>query len=446
VSDSRIERDTMGEVRVPANALWGAQTQRALENFPVSGRRFPRVFLAALAHVKAACAEVNDLPDDLRQALRDAAEQVASGKHDDQFPLDVFQSGSGTSTNMNMNEVIATLAARALRRGVHPNDDVNRSQSSNDVIPTAANLSALLSVRDDLLPAVRRLEEALERKAKEWAGLVKLGRTHLMDAMPLTLGQEFGGYAAQLRKAREGIEHAAQGIHELPIGGTAVGTGVNAPRGFGNAVSAILARRLGLPVREAANPFEAQASRDGLLALSGALKVLAAGLTKIANDLRWMNALRELALPGLQPGSSIMPGKVNPVMSEMMVQVAAQVIGNDGAITIGAQGGAFELNAMMPVMISNLLESISILARGSRLFAEKCVDGLVANEARLRELADRTAVAATVLAPKLGYERVAQLVKEADGGSVKDLAVRKGLITPEEAERLFDPKHLGGSI
>ncbi len=447
MSDGRIERDTMGEVRVPQGALWGAQTQRAVENFPVSGRRFPRPFIAALGHVKAACARANDgLPADLRTAIVDAALEIAQGKHDDQFPVDVFQTGSGTSTNMNANEVIATLASRALGRPVHPNDHVNLSQSSNDVIPTAAHVAALLAIRESLGPAHARLQASLEKKSKKWSRTVKLGRTHLMDAMPVTLGQEFGGYATQVRKGREDLARAAKALEELAIGGTAVGTGVNAPGGFAGRVCALLGKRLGIPFREAPDHFEAQAARDDLARVSGALKVLACSLTKIANDLRWMGALGELFLPGLQPGSSIMPGKVNPVMCEMLVQVAAQVIGNDAAITLGAQGGQFELNTMIPVMIHNLLDSMAILANGCRLFAERCVDGLRADEEHLRAAVERNPISATVLTPKLGYERVAQLVKVATkrGMSVKALAVEEGLITPEEADRLFDPRRMTG--
>jgi fumarate hydratase class II len=454
---SRIEKDTMGEVRVPEEALWGAQTQRAVENFPVSGRRFGRPFIAAIARVKGACAEVNHalrparLTAPLARAIRDAAQSVAEGRHDGQFPVDVFQTGSGTSSNMNANEVIANLANEALggKRGeyrpVHPNDHVNMGQSSNDVIPTVAHLAALLALRQDLYPALDRLGAALRRKAGEFDGVVKLGRTHLMDALPVRLGQVFGGYATQVEKGRERIERAAEGLHELAIGGTAVGTGLNAPPGFGGRVAEILSRTLDLPVREARDHFEAQGARDDLVAVSGALKGLAAGLTKIANDVRWMGSgpaggLAELLLPDLQPGSSIMPGKVNPVMAETLAQVAAQVAGNDTAVFVGGQGGNFELNVMIPVMIHNVLESVAILARASRLFADRCIDGLRADGERCAGVLERNPISATVLTPVIGYERAARLVKEAfaKGVSVKALAVEQGLIRAEEADRIFD--------
>jgi fumarate hydratase class II len=454
---TRIEKDTMGEVCVPAEALWGAQTQRAVENFPVSGRRFGRPFIAAVARVKGACAEVNHalrperMPLPIARAIREAAEAVAEGRHDDQFPVDVFQTGSGTSSNMNANEVIANLANEALggKRGdyqpVHPNDHVNMGQSSNDVIPTVAHLATLLALRRDLYPATDRLRDALRRKAGEFDGIVKLGRTHLMDAMPVRLGQVFGGYATQVEKGRGRIEQAAQGLSELALGGTAVGTGVNAPPGFGGRVAEILGRQLDLPVREARDHFEAQGARDDLVAVSGALKGLACSLMKIANDIRWMGSgpaggLAELVLPDLQPGSSIMPGKVNPVMAEMVAQVAAQVMGHDAAILIGGQGGNFELNVMIPMMIHNLLESIALLSSASRLFADKCIDGLKADARRCAEVLERNPISATVLTPVIGYERAARLVKEAfaKGESVKKLAVEQGLIKAGEADRIFD--------
>jgi fumarate hydratase class II len=462
-TDFRTEKDTMGDVRVPAPAYWGAQTQRAVENFPVSGLRLPRHFIAAIAHVKAACAEVNlalkpgqtgekaRLSPEACRAIREACAAVAEGRYDEHFPVDVFQTGSGTSTNMNANEVIANLANEKLggRRGeytpVHPNDHVNLGQSSNDVIPTVAHLSALLALKNDLYPALAELQRALEKKSAQWAGVVKLGRTHLMDAMPITLGQEFGGYATQVWKGREQVERAAKGLEELAIGGTAVGTGVNAHPEFGGRVAALLSKSLGLPVREARNHFEAQGARDDLVMVSGALKGLACSLMKIANDVRWMGSgpvggLAELLLPDLQPGSSIMPGKVNPVMSEMMTQVAAQVVGNDLAVTVGGQGGNFELNVMIPVMAHNLLGSIAILSNASRLFATKCVDGLGANEERLRDLVERNPISATVLNPVIGYEAAAKLVKEAIArkANVKKLAIEKGLIKPEDADRIFD--------
>ncbi len=457
MTEFRTEKDTMGDVRVPAHACWGAQTQRAVENFPVSGQRLGRYFIMAIAEVKGACAEVNlalkpqRMTAPLAQAIQDACRAVAAGHVDDHFPIDVFQTGSGTSTNMNANEVIANLAneklggARGAYKPVHPNDHVNMGQSSNDIIPTVAHLSALLALRQYLLPALETLCASLEKKARQFDGIVKLGRTHLMDAVPVRLGQEFGGYAMQVRKGREQIDRAATGLHELAIGGTATGTGINAHPEFARRVSAILEKKLGLPVREARDHFEAQGGRDDLAMVSGALKGLACSLTKIANDVRWMGSgpfggLAELLLPDLQPGSSIMPGKVNPVMSEMLTQVAAQVIGNDAAITIGAQGGNFELNVMIPVMIHNLLGSIAILANGCRLFATRCVDGLSANEARCRELLEKSPICATALNPIIGYERAAKLIKEAlaKKASVKQLAIDQGLVTAEQAEKAFD--------
>jgi len=463
VTETRREQDSLGEVQVPKDAYYGAQTQRAVENFPVSGRRMPRAFIAALAFLKGACAEVNLAlqPQRMSPALcaliQDACARIAAGGLDAEFPVDVFQTGSGTSTNMNANEVIANLGNEKAggRRGVyqplHPNDHVNMGQSSNDVIPTAAHLAALLAIHRDLLPALEQLAASLDKKAADFDGIVKLGRTHLMDAVPVRLGQEFGGYAMQVRKGREQIERAAKGLEELALGGTATGTGLNAHPAFASRVCALLAARLGIPLREARNHFEAQGGRDDLVMVSGALKGLACSLTKIANDIRWMGSgphggLAELRLPDLQPGSSIMPGKVNPVLCEMLVQVAAQVLGNDAAITIGAQGGAFELNVMVPVMTANLLQSIEILANGSRLFASRCIDGLEADAARCAELLERSPISATVLNPILGYDRTATLIKEALArkASVKQLAVEQGLITAEQAERLFDFRTMTG--
>jgi fumarate hydratase class II len=457
MSDTRIEKDTMGEVRVPKDALYGAQTQRAVDNFPVSGRPLPARFLSALGHVKSACAEVNlalkpqRMTAELCRQIQEACAEVADGRHDAHFPIDVFQTGSGTSTNMNANEVIANLANRkaggtlGVWKPVHPNDHVNMGQSSNDIIPTVAHVSALLAVHRDLKPALDRLASSLEAKAKEFDGVVKNGRTHLMDAMPVRMGQPFGGYAMQVRKGWEQIERASKGLEELAIGGTAVGTGINSHPEFSKRVCALLEKKLGLPFREARNHFEAQGGRDDLAMASGALKGLACSLTKIANDIRWMGSgpiagLSELLIPDLQPGSSIMPGKVNPVMSEMLTQVAAQVIGNDVAIAIGAQGGNFELNVMIPVMIHNFLGSVAILSNACRLFAEKCVDGLKVNADRVSDLLEKNPISATVLNPVIGYERAAKLVKEAlaKKASVKKLAVEQGLIKAEEADRIFD--------
>jgi fumarate hydratase class II len=463
VTDYRLEKDTLGEVRVPKDAYYGAQTQRAVDNFPVSGRPLPRRFIAALVQLKRACAEVNLALQPQRMTptfcalIQGACDRIAEGGLDAEFPVDVFQTGSGTSTNMNVNEVLANLGNEKAggRRGVyqplHPNDHVNMGQSSNDIIPTAAHLAALLAIHRDLNPALDQLAASLERKAAEFDGVLKLGRTHLMDAVPVRLGQEFGGYAAQVRKGREQIGRAATSLEELAIGGTATGTGLNAQPGFAGRVCALLSGRLGIPLREARNHFEAQGGRDDLAMVSGALKGLACSLTKIANDIRWMGSgphggLAELRLPDLQPGSSIMPGKVNPVLCEMLVQVAAQVIGNDAAVTMGAQGGAFELNVMIPVMISNLLHSIEILANGARLFAARCVDGLQADAARCAELLERSPIAATVLNPVIGYERAAALVKEAlaKKASVRQLAIDQGLITAEQADLLFDFRKMTG--
>jgi fumarate hydratase class II len=450
-------------VRVPGSAYFGAQTQRAVENFPVSGRRMPRSFIAALARLKGACAQVNRalhpdrMPLRISRAIQAACARVAEGGLDDQFPVDVFQTGSGTSSNMNANEVIANLANEALggRRGVyepaHPNDHVNMGQSSNDVIPSAAHLAALLEIHGNLGPALRQLGRSLGKKAKEFDGVLKLGRTHLMDAVPVRMGQEFGGYAAQLSRGWAQVESAAKGLEELALGGTAVGTGLNAHPRFATRVCALLAKKLRIPVREARNHFEAQGGRDDLARVSGALKAIAAALIKIANDVRGMGSgpfggLAELRIPDLQPGSSIMPGKVNPVMSEMLVQVGAQVIGNDAAITIGAQGGHFELNAMIPMMAANLLDSLAILSNGSRLFAANCIDGLRADAGRCAELLERSPIAATALNPILGYDRTAALVKEAlaKNVSVKRLAVEQGLITEAQAKKIFDFRKLTG--
>ncbi|MBI3857123.1 MAG: class II fumarate hydratase [Planctomycetes bacterium] len=457
MTEYRSEKDTMGGVRVPKDAYYGAQTQRAVENFPVSGQRMPRYFIAAIAHLKSACAEVNlalkprRMTPELCKSIQDACARVADGSLDAEFPIDVFQTGSGTSTNMNANEVIANLCnektggARGEYKPVHPNDHVNMGQSSNDIIPTTSHLAALLALRTDLKPALEQLSASLEKKAREFDAIVKLGRTHLMDATPVRLGQEFGGYAMQVRKGLEQIERASKGLEELAIGGTAVGTGINSHPEFAKRVCATLEKKLGLPVREARNHFEAQGGRDDMAMVSGALKGLACSLMKIANDIRWMGSgpfggLSELRIPDLQPGSSIMPGKVNPVMSDMMTQIAAQVIGNDAAITIGAQGGNFELNVMIPVMIANLLNSVAILASGCRLFATRCVDGLAANPEKCAELLDKSPISATALNPIIGYERAAKLIKEAlaKKASVKQLAVEQGLITKEQADQIFD--------
>ncbi|MFI8972497.1 class II fumarate hydratase [Nocardia asteroides] len=438
----RIEHDTMGEVRVPVDALWRAQTQRAVENFPISGRGLERAQIRALGLLKAACAQVNKelglLDPGKADAIVAAANEIAEGRHDDQFPIDVFQTGSGTSSNMNANEVIASIAAR---NGVtvHPNDDVNMSQSSNDTFPTATHLAATEAVITDLVPALEHLRLALLDKSEQWRTVVKSGRTHLMDAVPVTLGQEFGGYKRQIEAGIERALATLPRLGELPIGGTAVGTGLNAPAGFGAKVVAELVRTTGIDaLREARDHFEAQAARDGLVEASGALRTIAVSLTKIANDIRWMGSgpltgLGELQLPDLQPGSSIMPGKVNPVLPEAVTQVAVQVVGNDAAIAFGGASGAFELNVYIPVMARNLLESIRLLANVSRLFADKCVVGLVANEEHLRTLAESSPSIVTPLNSAIGYEEAAAVAKQAlrEKKTIRQTVIDRGL-TPDK--------------
>lgn len=412
----RVERDTMGEVRVPADALYGAQTQRAVENFPISGHRPQEAFVRAMGLVKACAARANGelgaLP--ARQATRiaQAADLIANGIHLDQFVVDVFQTGSGTSTNMNANEVIGRLAK------AHPNDAVNRSQSSNDVIPSAMHIAGTMAIERELLPAMEELQEALEKKAAEFGDVLKMGRTHLQDATPLRMGQEFGGYAEQVRASAERIRAALDGLLELPLGGTAVGTGLNAPEGFGERAIALAARGTGLAFRPARNRFAAQASKDAVVMMSGALRTYAVALTKIANDIRWMGSgprggIGELRLPELQPGSSIMPGKVNPVICESVLMICAQVIGHDAAIVWSGAGGNFELNTMMPLLAYDLLDSIALLSAGSRNFSRRCVEGLEANTGKLAELAERSLAMATGLAPAIGYEKAAAIAKEA---------------------------------
>ncbi|WP_083337903.1 class II fumarate hydratase [Mycobacteroides franklinii] len=449
----RIEHDTMGEVRVPVEALWRAQTQRAVENFPISGRGLERTQIRALGLLKGACAQVNKdlglLAPEKADAIIAAAQEIADGKHDDQFPIDVFQTGSGTSSNMNANEVIASIAAN---NGVtvHPNDDVNMSQSSNDTFPTATHLAATEAAARDLIPALEYLQQALATKAKAWKTVVKSGRTHLMDAVPVTLGQEFGGYARQIEAGVERVKATLPRLGELPIGGTAVGTGLNAPDGFGAKVVEVLKQSTGLSeLKTATDSFEAQAARDGLVEASGALKTIAASLTKIANDIRWMGSgpltgLGEIQLPDLQPGSSIMPGKVNPVLPEAVTQVAAQVIGNDAAITVGGLSGAFELNVYIPVMARNLLESFTLLANVSRLFVDKCVDGLIANEEHLRTLAESSPSIVTPLNSAIGYEEAAAVAKEAlkQRKTIRQTVIDRGLIgdklSIEELDKRLD--------
>ncbi|HEY3140761.1 MAG TPA: class II fumarate hydratase [Acidimicrobiales bacterium] len=445
----RTEHDTMGEVRVPASARWGAQTQRAVENFPVSGRPIDRALIAALARIKGAAAEVNAdlgiIEPDLAAAIAAAAAEVADGRWDDQFPIDVFQTGSGTSSNMNANEVLASLASERLGRPVHPNDQVNASQSSNDVFPSAIHVAAAGLASTDLLPALQHLAGALGAKSTEFAEVVKSGRTHLMDATPVTLGQELGGYATQVRQAAERIESSLPRMGELPLGGTAVGTGLNCPPGFASAVIAKLADRTGLPLTEAEDHFAAHGARDALVELSGLLRTLTAALVKIANDLRWMASgpcagLAEIRLPDLQPGSSIMPGKVNPVLPEAVTQVCAQVFGNDAAVAFAGSQGNFELNVYLPVMARNVLESIRLLANVTRLFADRCVVGIEADVERCRAYAESSPSLGTSLNPYIGYEAAADVVKESirTGRSVRAIVLERGLLSEAQLDKALD--------
>ncbi|MER7752088.1 class II fumarate hydratase [Kitasatospora sp. NPDC097643] len=450
----RIEHDSMGEVRVPAAAKWQAQTQRAVENFPVSGQRLERAHIAALARIKAAAARVNArlgvLDEETAAAVAAAAEEVAEGRWDGEFPVDVFQTGSGTSSNMNTNEVIATLATERLGRPVHPNDHVNASQSSNDVFPSSIHIAATAAVTHDLIPALEHLAEALERKAAEFAQVVKSGRTHLMDATPVTLGQEFGGYAAQVRHGRERLLATLPRVAELPLGGTAVGTGINTPPGFPAAVIEEVARTTGLPLTEARDHFEAQGARDALVELSGQLRTVAVGFTKIANDLRWMGSgprtgLGEINLPDLQPGSSIMPGKVNPVLPEVVLMVAAQVVGNDATVTLAGASGNFELNVMLPVIARNVLESVRLLANSARLLADRTVDGITANVERAREYAESSPSVVTPLNRYIGYEEAAKVAKQAlaERKTIRQVVLERGyleqgLLTSAQLDEALD--------
>ena len=444
----------MGEVRVPASALWGAQTQRAVQNFPVSGVPIEHDLISSLGRIKAAAAQVNAklgrLDADVAQAISDAATEVADGQHDEQFPVDVFQTGSGTSSNMNANEVIAALASRRLGRPVHPNDHVNASQSSNDVFPSAIHLAAVQAASNRLLPALSVLAEALEAKSREFADVVKSGRTHLMDATPVTLGQEFGGYAAAVRNGAERVARVLPHAGELPLGGTAVGTGINAPPGFAGQVIGQLAGQLELPLSEARNHFEAAGARDALVETSGVLRTVAVSIWKMSNDLRWMASgpragLAEITLPDLQPGSSIMPGKVNPVICEAACQVVAQVVGNDAAVAFGGAAGNFELNVMLPVIGRNLLESIRLLASVSVLLAERCVNGIGANTSRLRHYAESSTSIVTPLNRFIGYEAAAQVAKQAliENKTIRDVVIERGHvasgeITLEQLDQVLD--------
>jgi fumarate hydratase class II len=452
--DYRIEHDTMGEVRVPVAALWRAQTQRAVENFPISGRGLERSQIRALGLLKAAAAKVNEtlgvLKPDVAGAIATAAAEVAGGKHDEQFPIDVFQTGSGTSSNMNANEVIATLASRELGRDVHPNDHVNASQSSNDTFPTTIHIAATEAVVRDVIPALEHLAETLEKRAVGWADVVKSGRTHLMDAVPITLGQEAGAWAAQVRYGIERLRACLPRLAELPIGGTAVGSGLNAPDGFGALVSAELAKTTGLPLTEARNHFEAQATQDGVVETSGQLRTVAVSLFKIANDIRWLGSgpragLGELHLPDLQPGSSIMPGKVNPVICEATMMVVAQVIGNDAAVTFAGSQGNFQLNVMLPVIARNVLESAGLIAAVSRLLADKVLAGTEADVQRAREYAESSPSIVTPLNRYIGYEEAASIAKQSlkERKTIRDVVlerghVESGKLTLEQLDEALD--------
>ncbi|HXU81020.1 MAG TPA: class II fumarate hydratase [Polyangia bacterium] len=457
---SRTESDSLGKVEVPANALYGAQTQRAVENFPVSGLRLPRRLVRALALIKQAAAEVNKtagLDAKLADAIIQAASEVAGGQHDGEFPLDIFQTGSGTSSNMNANEVIANRAIALLggtigtKKPVHPNDHVNRGQSSNDVMPTAVHVAAAEAVDRDLLPALRHLHQALKAKAGELDAVVKIGRTHLMDAVPIRLGQEFSGYAAQLAATIARVERALPSLCELALGGTAVGTGLNADPKFAPQVIARLAAQTGLPLRQAPNLFEALAARDGLVEASGALRAAAVSLTKVANDVRWLASgprcgIGEIHLPDLQPGSSIMPGKVNPVMCEMLLMVCAQVIGNDATVAWGGAAGNFELNVMIPVIAYAFLQSVEILASACRLFADRCVQGITANVERCESLVEQSLALVTALNERIGYDAAAAIAKEsvATGKTVRQLCLEKNVLPPKELEELLDARRMTG--
>jgi fumarate hydratase, class II len=458
VSEFRIEKDPLGEMRVPVDAYYGAQTARAVTNLSISGLVFPRGFIRALGLIKRACARVNlelgDLEEHVAQGIIDASSEVADGRWDSEFVVEVFQTGSGTSTNMNANEVIANRAAEILgetrsAKAVHPNDDVNMSQSSNDVFPTAIHVSVAAAISEDMVPALEGLRDALRRKSVEFDGIVKSGRTHYMDATPVRLGQEFGGYAQQVGKAVDRALRARDGLLDLPLGGTAVGTGLNRKTEFPAHVIAYLSADYGIQFREAENHFEAQGARDACVEASGELKTIACSLMKIANDLRWLasgprTGIAEITLPAIQPGSSIMPGKVNPVLCEAVTMVAAQVIGNDAAITLCGITGNLELNLMMPLLAYDLLQSIQLLASVSRRFAEGCVEGIIADKARLEELLERNLALATALAPALGYDRAAEIAKEAlkSNRSVREVAQEWKVLPERELDELLDVRRM----
>ena len=454
--NNRIERDSMGEMKVPTSAYWGASTQRAVENFPISGLRFPRSFIQALGTVKVAAARANRdlglLDAKLSDAIIKASLEVVEGKLDDHFVVDIFQTGSGTSTNMNANEVIANRANEILggkigdMKPVHPNDHVNMGQSSNDVIPTCIHIAALEGIKKDLLPALEELRAAFLEKAREFDHIIKIGRTHLQDATPIRLGQEFSGYASMVEHGIHRIEKVEGHLAELALGGTAVGTGINTHAKFPGMAIEIINELTGLRFREAENHFEAQGAQDALVEASSALKGTAVSLMKIANDVRWLGSgprcgIGEIKLPAVQPGSSIMPGKVNPVIAESLLQVCAQIIGNDAAVTVGGLSGNFELNVMMPVMARNLLESISLMTRASSNFTEKCLEGLEADEERCAEMIEKSLAMCTALSPKIGYEAAAKIAKEAfqSGRTVREIARAMKLLPDEELDKILDP-------
>ena len=451
--NTRIEKDSMGEFEVPDSAKYGASTARAVENFPISELKFSRTFIKSLAEVKKACAVVNHknnlLPKNIADAIISSSQEVIEGMHDGDFVLDIFQTGSGTSTNMNANEIIANLASVKSGEPVHPNDHVNMSQSSNDIIPTATNVACVLDVVNNLIPVLENLESSLSEKAKLWEKVYKNGRTHLMDATPVTLGQEFAGYASLIQERTKDIETALINVRKLAIGGTAVGTGIYALVNFGSSLSIELQQSLDTPFQEIENHFTRQGSREEIVQLSGTLKSLAVSLFKIANDIRWMGSgpvsgLGELKIPALQPGSSIMPGKVNPVIPEMMMQVSAQVIGNDTAITFSAANGNFELNTMLPIMAHNILESISILTTGAKVFTEKLVNGLEANTDKLDENIQKNSILVTALVPKLGYDIAAEVAKEAiaENKTIKTVLLDRALLPENEIDELLDIEKL----
>jgi fumarate hydratase class II len=455
----RLEKDSMGEMRVPAGALYGAQTQRAVENFPISNLRFPREFIRAMGLIKLAAARANMdlglLDPKTGEAIVNAAEEVMDGKLDEHFVLDIFQTGSGTSTNMNTNEVISNRAIQSLggvigsKKPVHPNDHVNMGQSSNDVIPTAMHVAALEAIERSLIPALRKLQSALAAKAREFDTIVKIGRTHLQDATPVRLGQEFGGYARQVELSVRRLEKLRDTLGELPLGGTAVGTGINTDPKFPARTIQHISRITGLQFQEARDHFEAQGGKDAIVEAGGALKTVAVSLTKIANDIRWLGSgprcgIGEINLPETQPGSSIMPGKVNPVIAESVLMVAAQVIGNDLAVTIGGQAGVFELNVMMPVMAHNLLESIRLLASSANNFSDRCVSGLAANAERCNEMIEQSLAMCTALAPEIGYDQAAAIAKESykTGKTVREIALEKKILPPSRLNELLDPMRM----